>query len=130
VSRLPSGLDTGVGDRGMRLSGGERQRIALARALLRKPRLLVLDEATSAVDAENERRILDAIGRLHGRLTIVIITHRMASLRCADKIYVLEQGHLIEAGSWDTLTSAPGGRLRDACLAQGILLHECPSSIL
>ena len=122
VRGLPDGLDTMVGDRGVRLSGGERQRLALARALLRRPALLVLDEATSAIDGANEARILDAVGRLHGTLTILVITHRMISVRGADKIYVLERGRLTAAGTWDTLTATPGSSFRAACLAQGIAL--------
>jgi ATP-binding cassette, subfamily C, bacterial len=96
VHALPNGLDTVVGDRGVRLSGGERQRIALARALLRKPSLLILDEATSAIDRENEQRILDAIDRLHGSVTIVMITHRMAAVAGADAVHVLDAGRIVE----------------------------------
>ncbi|MFI5178406.1 MAG: ABC transporter ATP-binding protein, partial [Vicinamibacterales bacterium] len=112
VHDLPRGLETIVGDRGVLLSGGERQRLALARALLRRPSLLVLDEATSAVDAENERRILDAIDALHGRMTILLITHRLAAVRHADVIYVLDKGHLNEFGTWDELVGRPTGRFR------------------
>jgi ATP-binding cassette subfamily C protein len=101
---LPSGLATVVGDRGVRLSGGERQRIALARALLRKPSVLILDEATSALDADNESRIYEAIHRLHGSLTIIIITHRVSSLTVADRIHVLHHGQVVESGSWPQLT--------------------------
>ena len=105
VFDLPSGLETVVGDRGVRLSGGERQRIALARALLGRPSVLILDEATSALDSENESRIFEAIRRLHGSLTIVIITHRLASLADADRIHVIEGGRVVESGSWTELTA-------------------------
>jgi ATP-binding cassette subfamily C protein len=84
VARLPRGLDTSVGERGIHLSGGERQRIALARALLRQPLLLILDEATSALDTGNEERIRDALAGLHGALTLVIIAHRLSTIRHAD----------------------------------------------
>ena len=112
VARLPDGLDTVVGDRGSRLSGGERQRIALARALLRRPSVLVLDEATSAVDAENERKIHEAIDALHQQLTIVLIAHRLSTIRSADRIYVLEDGRVAESGSWSDLEQKRSGRLR------------------
>ncbi len=112
VDRLPAGLETVVGDRGLALSGGERQRLALARALLRRPSLLVLDEATSALDSESERRILEALDALHGRTTILLITHRLATARRADRVYVLEAGRVAEAGSWDELIERPDGRLR------------------
>ena len=79
-----------LGDRGVRLSGGERQWLGLARALLRRPALLVLDEATSSLDAESERRIQHAIDRLHNRLSVVVITHRLTTVRSVDAIYVLE----------------------------------------
>lgn len=112
VGALPQGLDTVVGDRGVRLSGGERQRLALARALLRRPALLILDEATSALDTENERRIRGAIGALHGRVTILLITHRLSSVRDADTIHVMEAGRLVESGDWATLMDRPAGRFR------------------
>ena len=109
VDRLPSRLDTIVGDRGVRLSGGERQRIALARALLRRPTLLLLDEATSALDPVNERLVQDAIARLRGELTLVLIAHRLSTLRMADRIVVLESGRVVEAGVWDELSRHEGG---------------------
>ena len=108
VRALPGGLDTTIGDRGVRLSGGERQRLALARALLRRPALLILDEATSALDTENERRIRDAIRELHGKTTILLITHRLSSVRDADVIHVMEGGRLVESGDWAALMSRPG----------------------
>jgi ATP-binding cassette subfamily C protein len=119
VARLPQGLDTVLGDRGVRLSGGERQRIALARALIRRPAILILDEATSSLDSENERRVQDAIERLHGRLTILVITHRLTTVRRADTIHVLDGGRLVESGDWNALLSV-GGRFRSMCTAQGL----------
>jgi ATP-binding cassette, subfamily C, bacterial len=120
VSRLPDGLDTVLGDRGIRLSGGEKQRLALSRALLRRPSLLILDEATSALDSENERYIQSAIEELHGSMTILVITHRLATIRRADIIYVLERGRLVESGSWNTLIGREEGRFNALCKAQGI----------
>jgi len=112
VAALPEGLATPIGDRGVRLSGGERQRLALARALLRRPALLILDEATSALDAENERRIRDAIRGLHGRMTILMITHRLPSVRDADVVHVVEGGRWVESGTWAELMERPAGRFR------------------
>jgi ATP-binding cassette subfamily C protein len=103
VDALPEGLDTVIGDRGSRLSGGERQRLSLARALLRNPTLLILDEATSALDFENERHIQRAIAQLHGRVTIVVITHRLSTIRGADVIYVMDRGRITESGKWHDL---------------------------
>jgi ATP-binding cassette subfamily C protein len=120
VARLPQGLDTVLGDRGVRLSGGERQRIALARALVRRPAILILDEATSSLDSENERRVQDAIERLHGRLTILVITHRLTTVRRADSIHVLEGGRLVESGDWQALLNGSAGRFRAMCEAQGL----------
>jgi ATP-binding cassette, subfamily C, bacterial len=119
VERLPSGLDTIIGDRGVLLSGGERQRLALARALLRKPALLLLDEATSSLDSENELQIQRAIEQLHGRMTIVVITHRLSTIRRADMIHVVDGGRLVQSGNWDSLVRRPG-RFRSLCEAQGI----------
>ena len=120
VSRLPKELDTIIGDRGVLVSGGEKQRLALARALLRKPSLLILDEATSSLDSENEKRIQEAIEKLHGRMTILVITHRLSTIHEADIIHVLEEGRLVESGTWDELIEKETGRFRELCLAQGI----------
>jgi ATP-binding cassette, subfamily C, bacterial len=108
VTRLPAGLDTVVGERGVRLSGGERQRLALARALVRRPRLLVLDEATSALDYENEALIRQALERLHGETTVVMITHRLPLARSADRVYVLDRGRVVQSGTWNELATADG----------------------
>jgi ATP-binding cassette, subfamily C, bacterial len=123
VARLPQGLDTVVGDRGVSLSGGERQRIALARALLRRPSLLILDEATSNVDAETEARIQGAIASLHGHTTVLVITHRLAMVRTADFIYVVDEGRVVEAGTWDLLLAC-GGRFAALSAAQGCTIDR------
>jgi ATP-binding cassette, subfamily C, bacterial len=120
VARLPEGLDTILGERGVLVSGGERQRLSLARALLRRPDMLVLDEATSSLDSENELRIQHAIEKLHQQMTIVVITHRLSTIRHADLIHVLDHGRVVESGSWDELVARPGGRFRNLCRAQGI----------
>lgn len=109
VYELPDGVDTVVGDRGARLSGGQRQRIALARALVAEPTLLVLDEATSALDAESDERIQAAVSALAGSVTVIFVTHRLASVRAAQRIYYLEGGRVLEQGSFEEL-SAAGGR--------------------
>ncbi len=111
VSNMPDGLNTVVGDRGVRLSGGERQRIVLARALLRKPSLLILDEATSSLDAENEKRIYQVIASLQGKLTILLITHQLSTIQNADQIIVLEKGRIIEQGDYLHLTENQLSRL-------------------
>jgi ATP-binding cassette subfamily C protein len=121
VSGLPGRLDTILGDRGVLVSGGERQRIALARALLRKPALLILDEATSSLDSENEERIQNAIETLHGKMTILVISHRLSTIREADIIHVIEEGRLVESGTWDRLAADKDGRFSALCRAQGIL---------
>ena len=98
VSPLPKGIDTVAGDRGIQLSGGERQRLALARALIRKPSLLILDEATGSLDIENERRILKTLEGLRGQVTILIISHRLSAVQGADAIYELQDGKVVERG--------------------------------
>ena len=124
VLELSDGLDTVLGDRGVRLSGGERQRLALARAVLRRPALLVLDEATSSLDAENEARIQRAVEALQGRMTMLVIAHRLATVRNADMIHVLEGGRIVESGSWSALVAKPGGRFRALCEAQGFVRED------
>ncbi|MEN3153364.1 ABC transporter ATP-binding protein [Priestia aryabhattai] len=103
VRRLPQGLDSLIGDRGIKLSGGERQRLVLARAILRNPSILVLDEATSALDTENETKIQEALERLKGKMTIIVIAHRLSTIRNADQVIVLEQGEIIQQGGFTQL---------------------------
>jgi ATP-binding cassette subfamily B protein len=105
---LPEGLDTYMGEGGARLSGGQRQRIAIARALLRDAPLLLLDEATSALDAESERLVQDALDRLMEHRTTIVIAHRLATVRAADRIVVMDDGKIVEEGTHATL-SARGG---------------------
>ena len=119
VRRLPQGWDTVVGDRGIRLSGGERQRLTLARALLRRPDFLLLDEATSSLDGENERFIQDALERLHGQLTILVIAHRLSTVEKADQVIVLEAGRVVEFGTPASLTVKPDGAFRR-------MMHSAP----
>ncbi len=107
IQELPAGYKTMTGDRGVMLSGGQRQRIALARALVRKPTLLILDEATSALDHESEKLIQEAITKLRGRITIFIIAHRPSTVENADKILVLDRGSLVEVDSPAELIKNP-----------------------
>ncbi|MHA6480424.1 ABC transporter ATP-binding protein [Paenibacillus sp. strain BS8-2] len=112
VRKLPQGLDTVIGDRGIRLSGGERQRIVLARAILKRPSILVLDEATSALDSENERRIQEALERLKGSMTIIVIAHRLSTIRNADQVIVIEQGEVIQQGGYKQLSQEAKGKFK------------------
>jgi ATP-binding cassette subfamily C protein len=107
VASLPEGLDTLLGPQGRALSGGERQRIGLARALVGGRCLLILDEATSAQDAETEQAIIEAIRALKGRITIVMIAHRLSSVRVADRICLLEAGRIVESGTFAMLVASP-----------------------
>ena len=105
---LPDGLDTFMGEGGARLSGGQRQRIAIARALLRDAPLLLLDEATSALDAESERLVQDALDRLMADRTTIVIAHRLATVRAADRIVVMDEGQIVEEGTHASLTARGG----------------------
>jgi ABC-type multidrug transport system fused ATPase/permease subunit len=108
VASLPAGFDTVLGERGVRMSGGQRQRLAIARAVLRDPRILILDEATSALDAQTERGILDTLATLSKGRTTISITHRLALAAAADRIFVLEGGRLVEEGSHAELSVGGG----------------------
>ncbi|UTR10551.1 ABC transporter ATP-binding protein/permease [Evansella sp. LMS18] len=105
IRKLPEGLDSLIGDRGIKLSGGERQRLVLARAILRKPSILVLDEATSSLDTENEAKIQEALERLKGKMTIIVIAHRLSTIRNADQVIVLEDGAVIQRGEFGQLAN-------------------------
>ena len=111
VSRLPEGLDTALGDRGIRLSGGERQRIVLARVLLGRPSLIILDEATSALDYESEMAFRKVIQSMSGNTAVVLIAHRLATVRMADRAAVLENGRIVEEGTVCDLLAKPNGYL-------------------
>jgi ATP-binding cassette subfamily B protein len=116
VDALPDGWDTVVGERGARLSGGQRQRIAIARALVRDPRVLLLDEATSALDSESEALVQDALDRLMRGRTTLVVAHRLSTIRGADRIVVLDRGRIVEIGPHEQLMRARGryARLQDA----------------
>jgi subfamily B ATP-binding cassette protein MsbA len=108
VERLPDGYDTLVGERGIKLSGGQRQRVAIARAILKNPAVLILDEATSNLDTESERLIEDALGKLLVGRTTLIIAHRLSTVRRADRLVVLDRGHIVEEGSHGELLELGG----------------------
>ena len=118
IEELPDGFDTEVGERGLSLSGGQRQRIAIARALLRDPKILILDEATSSLDYESEQVVQEAISRLARGRTTITIAHRLSTIRDADRIIVLKNGEKAAEGTWDELASQDGV-FRELLDAQG-----------
>jgi ATP-binding cassette, subfamily B, bacterial MsbA len=119
ITRLPAGYDTVIGERGTRLSGGERQRLAIARALLRDPPILILDEATAHLDAEAERDLQEAIARLTAGRTVLVIAHRLVTASRADRVVVLDRGAVVEEGTPEGLHAA-GGRYRQLVDLQGV----------
>ncbi len=123
IQSLPEGFSTVVGDRGIKLSGGQKQRIAIARELFKQPALLILDEATSALDTESERAIQQSIDALKGKLTVIIIAHRLSTVQNADIIYVLDKGKIVESGSFAELIRK-NGLFRKMVELQTLLLPE------
>ena len=109
IAKFPEGMDTMVGERGIKLSGGQRQRIAIARAILKDPSILILDEATSSLDAESESLVQEALDELMKGRTTIIIAHRLATIRKVDRIYVLRDGEIVEEGRHEDLALQEGG---------------------
>jgi ATP-binding cassette subfamily B protein len=132
IVALDEGYDTVVGERGYRFSGGERQRLAIARAILKDPRILILEEATSALDTQSERIVQRALDRLmHGR-TAVVIAHRLSTIRAADVIFVVEAGRVVEHGSHDELLAHGGlyARLYEDQFGAGAIEAHCADGVV
>jgi ATP-binding cassette subfamily B protein len=123
IEKLPQGFDTPAGDRGTQFSGGQRQRIAIARAILRDPAVLVLDEATSSLDTENERLVREAMDDLIQERTTLVIAHRLSTVRRADKIIVMREGGIVEQGTHEELY-ASGEFYRELCDGQQWLVED------
>lgn len=120
IRELPNGYQTVVGDRGVRLSGGQRQRLFVARELFKQPDLLLLDEATSDLDTASEQHIQDSVDALQGEVTVVIIAHRLSTVKNADRVYVLDEGRVIEQGSYDELRMREDGEFREMVEMQSL----------
>ena len=120
IDDLPDGYQTVAGEQGVRLSGGQRQRLFIARELFKRPNLLILDEATSALDTESERYIQDSIDALKGEMTVVIIAHRLSTIKNVDRVYVLDDGRVIEHGSYDELRNHNESRFRQMVEMQAL----------
>jgi ABC-type multidrug transport system fused ATPase/permease subunit len=120
IRDLPNGYQTVVGDRGVRLSGGQRQRLFVARELFKQPNLLLLDEATSDLDTASEQHIQDSINALKGEVTVVIIAHRLSTVKNVDRVYVLDEGRVIESGTYHELRTREDGEFREMVEMQSL----------
>ncbi|GLV37360.1 uncharacterized protein CBL_10673 [Carabus blaptoides fortunei] len=118
LDRLPRGLDTMVGERGLTLSGGQRQRVAIARALIKRPKILLLDEATSALDAKSEYLVREALERAARGRTVLTIAHRLSTIRNANTIAVLQDGKIVETGTYEELVAKPDGKFKELVMHQ------------
>jgi subfamily B ATP-binding cassette protein MsbA len=132
IQRLPQGYDTPIAERGSTLSGGQKQRIAIARAILRNAPILILDEPTSGLDAESERLVIEALERAASKRTTLIIAHRLASIRFADRIVVMERGRIVEEGTHHALLARNGKYAHFYSLQAGTFLSagSQPSNVL
>jgi ABC-type multidrug transport system fused ATPase/permease subunit len=124
ITGFPEGYQTIVGERGIKLSGGQRQRIAIARAILKDPVILILDEATSSLDSASESLVQDALDNLMKNRTSFVIAHRLSTVRNADKIYVLDKGHVVEKGTHLELTEIPEGLYKSLSKLQFASLED------
>jgi subfamily B ATP-binding cassette protein MsbA len=120
IRDMPNGYQTIVGDRGVRLSGGQRQRLFIARELFKQPNLLILDEATSALDTESERYIQDSIDALKGEMTVLIIAHRLSTIKNVDRVYVMDDGQVVEEGRYEDLRNAEASTFRSMIEIQSL----------
>jgi ABC-type multidrug transport system fused ATPase/permease subunit len=120
IEDFSNGYQTVVGDRGVRLSGGQKQRLFVARELFKQPNLLLLDEATSDLDTASEQHIQDSIDALQGEVTVVIIAHRLSTVKNADRVYVLDEGRVIEEGSYHELRARENGEFREMVEMQSL----------
>lgn len=111
IESLPNGYDTVIGDRGLFLSGGQKQRLFIARELYRNPSLLILDEATSALDSKSENEIRESLKLLKGKITIVLIAHRLSTIKYSDRMFVLEEGKIVERGTFEELSKNENSKL-------------------
>lgn len=124
IGRAPKGLDSLVGDRGIRLSGGQRQRLAIARELYKNRPIMIFDEATSALDSESERFIQQSIAEMSGSKTLIIVAHRLSTVKNCDTIYVLQNGRIVQEGAWAELTAAADSPFAQMCRAQGLAVAD------
>ena len=130
IRQLPQGFETRLGERGVRLSAGQRQRLSIARELYKRPSLLILDEATSALDSESERYVKESVDGLRGRTTVVVVAHRLSTIRDVDRIHVLADGHIQEEGTYEELTGRQNGRFRGSAVLQNLVqAGEDPSRV-